>query len=102
MGKINTWDDCISCDEQPKKLQDGLKLLADWFDAVYQDQGKNDSVQQDLRKWASEIDTIYHENKQLKIALTRISAWGCNGQCIELIKTHCPCCIATQTLKDLE
>jgi len=37
---------------------EGLRLLADWFDAQYQDAGSNDEVQQDLRRWADEFEAL--------------------------------------------
>ena len=43
---------------KPQTAADGLRLLADWFDATYQDAGNNDEVQQDLRKWANEFEEL--------------------------------------------
>ena len=57
MGK-NAWDGCDAWDNRPKTLPQGLKLLADWFDAVYENQGKNDEVQQDLRRWAAYYEAL--------------------------------------------
>jgi len=39
------------------------------------------------------------ENYRLREVLEKIAEWGCNGQCIELIKTPCPCCIAKAALE---
>lgn len=54
----NAWDGCDVWDNRPKSLPQGLRVLADWFDAVYEDQGKNDAVQQDLRRWASDYEEL--------------------------------------------
>lgn len=62
MGK-NAWDGCDAWDSRPKTLPEGLITLAAWFDAVYENQGKNDEVQQDLRKWA-----LDHESLKAKLA----------------------------------
>lgn len=58
MENQDAWNDCVSWDERPKTMQEGLHILADWFDAVYQDAGKNDAVQQDLRKWVNDINRL--------------------------------------------
>ena len=42
----------------PTDAIQGINVLADWFDALYKDQGKNDAVQVDLRKWAKEIEEL--------------------------------------------
>jgi len=42
---------------RPKTASEGLRFLADWFDAVYQDAGKNDEVQQELRRWATDFES---------------------------------------------
>lgn len=65
-GSINAWEDCIAWDDKPKTKAKGLRLLSDWFDAVYQDAGKNDAVQQDLRKWADEIEALEARVKGLE------------------------------------
>jgi hypothetical protein len=41
---------------KPKRAAEGLRWLADWFDAKYHDAGQNDEVQQDLRRWAGEFE----------------------------------------------
>jgi len=46
---------CNVAGARPKTAPEGLRVLADWFDAVYQDEGKGDAVQQDLRRWADEF-----------------------------------------------
>ena len=40
----------------PKCAAEGLRCLADWFDVKYQDAGKTDEVQRDLRRWADEFE----------------------------------------------
>lgn len=50
-----------------------------------------ESILSDLRKLEAERDW-------LKAVLVKISEWGCNGQCYDLVKTLCPCCIAKQAL----
>ena len=43
--------------DAPKNAIEALRRLADWFDVVYKDAGSgNDEVQQDLRKWADELE----------------------------------------------
>lgn len=40
----------------------GLRFLAKWFDALYGDAGTGqDTVQQDLRRWADEYDTTMND-----------------------------------------
>ena len=51
----DAWNDCVSWDDRPKSLCEGLNILADWFDAVYQDNGV---VQEDLRKWADDYKQL--------------------------------------------
>ena len=48
----SAWTDCVSWDDIPKTAPDGLRILADWFDAVYDESGTNADVQNDLRDWA--------------------------------------------------
>jgi hypothetical protein len=60
----DAWNDCVAWDDRPKTLPEGLKILADWFDAVYNDNGE---VQVDLRKWAI-------ENAKLRAAAYRLVA----------------------------
>lgn len=52
-------NDCSVYTERPKELREGLLVLAEWFDAVYDDakDGKN-QVQQDLRRWADEYTRL--------------------------------------------
>lgn len=49
----------------PQTAQEGMRVLADWFDRVYQDAGKNDKVQRDLRRWANDIDEILKQRDEL-------------------------------------
>jgi hypothetical protein len=65
MGK-NAWDGCDAWDHRPITLPEGLRTLADWFDAVYEDQGKNDEVQQDLRRWASDYRALEADRDKWK------------------------------------
>lgn len=51
------------------------------------------------------IKTLQHENESLREKLSRlepvlkrIAEWGCNGQCVELCGTKCPCCIAQEAI----
>jgi hypothetical protein len=42
---------------RPKNAIEGLRVLADWFDFVYEDAGTGrDTVQIDLRRWADEVE----------------------------------------------
>lgn len=90
MEKINAWEDCVSWEERPKTLQEGLRILADWFDAVYQDAGKNDAVQQDLRKWAYEVDTLLQAVRALveagNQAVTAMSAMNERSEALSLME----------------
>ena len=45
------------------------------------------------------LATAEAECDRLKAVLVKISEWGCNGQCYDLVKTLCPCCIAKQALE---
>ena len=74
MGK-NAWDGCDAWDNRPKTLPQGLRILADWFDAVYEDQGKNDEVQQDLRRWAAEYEALEAKLNMLSDHERKIEAW---------------------------
>jgi hypothetical protein len=60
--------------EPPKSVQEGLRFLADWFDAVYQDAGVNDDVQQRLRKWANLFNELIAENERLKAQIKQAQA----------------------------
>lgn len=61
-------------ESSPATVQEGLLFLARWFDAVYQDAGTGrDVVQQDLRRWAKEINDIESKNYALKKALSEHS-----------------------------
>jgi hypothetical protein len=51
--------------ERPKTLEDGLLVLADWFDAVYQDANVSDEVQQDCRRWAKEHTQLKAKLREL-------------------------------------
>lgn len=64
---------------RPKTAAEGMRFLADWFDAIYQDKNINDAVQIDLRKWARDLDTIkemvaepYESELEVRDALMRI------------------------------
>jgi len=64
---------------RPKTATEGMRYLADWFDAVYEDKGTNDAVQIDLRRWADDIDAVketafipYESELELRDALVRI------------------------------
>lgn len=50
----------------------------------------------EMEKKLSDLEA---ERDRLKAVLVKISEWGCNGQCYELVKTLCPCCIAKQALE---
>lgn len=56
--EYNTKMDKVPSRSRPSNPSEGLSFLADWFDAFYGDAGVNDEVQQDLRKWAKEIDAL--------------------------------------------
>ena len=50
----------------------------------------------------SELQKLYSsetgEIQRLESVLKRIAEWGCNGQCVELCGTKCPCCIAQEAI----
>ena len=41
----------------------------------------------------------YYPKDEVDAVLKRIASWGCNGQCVELCGTKCPCCIAQEALE---
>lgn len=43
--------------EKPKDIREGLLHLADWFDALYDDE-KEIEVSRDLRKWADDVQAL--------------------------------------------
>jgi len=48
-----------SMEKCPQNAADGLRFLAKWFDAMYQDdESGDDTVQKDLRSWADAIDNL--------------------------------------------
>jgi len=64
---------------RPQTASEGMRFLAKWFDFVYQDQGTNDAVQIDLRRWADDLDMIkemaaepYKSELEVRNALFRI------------------------------
>ena len=74
---------------RPKTAQEGLRFLAKWFDAKYEDSGTGtDTVQQDLRRWADDIDTKELRIKSAANLITNVaqilnvvqSEWGAEGQ----------------------
>lgn len=60
-----------------------------------EDAAKDDRMLDMEGRYKKELDTF-------REVLRKISEWGCNGQCVELIKTKCPCCIATEFLGKME
>jgi chromosome segregation ATPase len=50
--------------EKPKTVQEGLRLLADWFNAGAMDD--ENEIRDDLRKWADELDHLAKENADLR------------------------------------
>ena len=74
---------------RPKTAQEGLRFLAKWFDAKYEDSGTGtDTVQQDLRRWSDDIDTKELRIKSAANLITNVaqilnvvqSEWGAEGQ----------------------
>lgn len=63
-NKKSAWTDCVPWDDRPKTIPEGLQILADWFDAVYDEAGTDAAVQSDLRDWAKkyiELDSRVRE-----------------------------------------
>ena len=50
----------------PKTAPEGLRILADWFDAVYDESGTNAAVQNDLRDWAKNYTTLESRVRELE------------------------------------
>jgi len=50
----------------------------------------------------SQISNLKIENERMRRLLEKISLWGCNGQCVELCGTKCPCCMAQEELDKLK
>lgn len=78
---------------RPETLEEGLRFLAEWFDAFYGDAGTGaDVVQHDLRRWACDIDRLiarldaatdgkWHED-EIEAAKYRASKQACEiGWC---------------------
>jgi uncharacterized coiled-coil protein SlyX len=85
--KHNQKMEAVPLRKRPKNLESGLFVLADWFDAVYQDEGENDLVQQDLRRWArehmllqDELSECQTERNRLRKALSSILSLCSEGQ----------------------
>jgi hypothetical protein len=55
-------------------------------------------LQESLKESEARVAGLLGEVKRLREALVKISAWGCNGQCVELCGTKCPCCMAQEAL----
>jgi len=64
----------IKTKSRPKTAEDALLCLADWFDAVYGDVGKNDGVQQDIRGFALDCRRLRAERDELIVAMKDIVA----------------------------
>jgi hypothetical protein len=45
-----------------------------------------------------DFNAMGEELARLEPVLKRIAEWGCNGQCVELCGTKCPCCIAQEAI----
>ena len=45
---------------------EGLRLLANWFDKRYNDAGKEDRVQIDLRRWADDHERLVAKFERLE------------------------------------
>jgi hypothetical protein len=50
------------------------------------------------RKAYYPVDEVDPELNRLRGVLQKISAWGCNGQCVEFGGAKCPCCMAQEAL----
>jgi hypothetical protein len=61
-----------------------------------------DSLQAALAESEARVARLLGEEKRLREALVKISEWGCNGQCVELCGTKCPCCLAEEALGGAE
>jgi phage shock protein A len=44
------------------------------------------------------LENAIKELKRLREVLQKISAWGCNGHCVDLCGSKCPCCLAEEAL----
>lgn len=74
--------------------------LQEECDRIKEENGNMDSMYQDrLLDMEAKVNKAVSECDRLKAVLVKISEWGCNGQCYELVKTLCPCCIAKQALE---
>ena len=71
--------------EPPQSAPQGLRFLADWFDAVYDDakDGK-DGVQRDLRKWADEFEAAQTQLQIEKLAREDAAALGEVAKALEV------------------
>jgi chromosome segregation ATPase len=49
-----------------------------------------------------DIAELRRENKRLREVLQKISVWGCNGHCVDLCGSKCPCCLAEEALGGAE
>lgn len=69
------------------------------FQNIRQLQAERDAAIKEIGRIGRELGACQAERDRLKAVLVKISEWGCNGQCYELVKTLCPCCIAKQALE---
>ena len=68
----SAWTDCVSWDDRPKTAPEGLRILADWFDAVYDEAGTNAAVQNDLRDWAKNYTDLESRVRELEAERDRL------------------------------
>ena len=73
-NKKSAWNDCVSWDYRPKTAPEGLRILADWFDAVYDEAGTNAAVQNDLRDWAKNYTALESRVRELEAERDRLKA----------------------------
>lgn len=72
--------------EHPKNVMHGLQLLADWFDAYYDDAGTGrDQLQVDCRLWADEL-----EKQQERIAELEAAAKSHANACKQYLDCDAP------------
>ena len=93
IGAHNSVMDSLPKHDRPTDCAHGLHILADWFDSLYGDAGTGrDQVQQDLRKWADEIERLLARVAELE-AEVEVEEYKICSNCKyeELQSTQEPC-----------
>jgi hypothetical protein len=92
MGRESEWIFPNDPEEKCPKLRDALAAA----------KAERDDLVTELHRVNSLCNGLRKERDEAINTLKRISEWGCNGQCVELVGTQCPCCMAASFLERME